>query len=195
MLPSSETGPVVDIGCGEGELVRLIVADGYDPQGLDISPDQVAIAQASGLNQVQQGDYRDIPGARSRQFAAVTAIDLLEHLTKDEVVTALDHVAAALALNAVFVARVPNAVSPFGRKHPIRGLHARILVHRAQRPTASRRDWVRFRHSAVLPPVARGLVSTMRLVVWKNLSALCKLALATETGSLRRHIGHPEPNL
>jgi 2-polyprenyl-3-methyl-5-hydroxy-6-metoxy-1,4-benzoquinol methylase len=85
MLPSPETGPVVDIGCGQGELVRIMTADGYDAQGIDISPEQVAIAQASGLNQVQQGDYRDILGARNGQFAAVTAIDLLEHLTKDEV--------------------------------------------------------------------------------------------------------------
>lgn len=60
MLPSQETGPVVDIGCGQGELVRLMVADGYDARGIAVSPEQVAIAHASDLNQVQQGYYRDI---------------------------------------------------------------------------------------------------------------------------------------
>lgn len=44
----------------------------------------------------------------------MTAIDLLEQLTKDNILTAFDHVAAAVAPNGVFVARVPNVVSPFG---------------------------------------------------------------------------------
>ena len=188
MLPSPETGPVVDIGCGQGELVRLMTADGYDARGIDISPEQVAIARAAGLNQVQQGDYRDILGARNGQFAAVTATDVLEHLTKDEVLAAFDHVAAALAPNGVFVARVPNAVSPFGGNIRYGDFtHESWYTERSVRQLAAATG---FASVMVLPcpPVAHGLVSAMRLVAWKNVSALCKLALAAETGSLRGHI-------
>jgi SAM-dependent methyltransferase len=37
-LPPAAAGPVVDIGCGQGGLVALLVADGYVADGIDISP-------------------------------------------------------------------------------------------------------------------------------------------------------------
>ena len=48
------------------------------------------------------------------ELAAVTATDLLEHLTKPEVLATFDAAAAALRPGGRFIARVPNAVSPFG---------------------------------------------------------------------------------
>jgi hypothetical protein len=38
------------------------------------------------------------------------------------------------------------------------------------------------------PPVAHGLVSTARLVVWASVSAVVKVALAAESGSLCGHV-------
>jgi hypothetical protein len=38
------------------------------------------------------------------------------------------------------------------------------------------------------PPVAHGLASAARVVVWKMVSGLCKTALAAETGVARGHI-------
>ena len=114
LLPHPKAGSVVDIGCGQGALVRLLIADGYDAVGVDISPEQVAVAHAAGLSQVRQGDYRDILQARRGQLAAVTATDVLEHLTKEEVLETFDAVATSLIPGGVLIARVPNAVSPFG---------------------------------------------------------------------------------
>src|SRR5208282_5989149 len=59
-LPGQHSGPVVDIGCGQGEMVRLLLADGYDAEGIDISPEQVAIARAAGLDCIREGDYRNL---------------------------------------------------------------------------------------------------------------------------------------
>ena len=33
LLPPPAAGPVVDIGCGSGQLVHCLVADGYQAQG------------------------------------------------------------------------------------------------------------------------------------------------------------------
>jgi 2-polyprenyl-3-methyl-5-hydroxy-6-metoxy-1,4-benzoquinol methylase len=188
VLPPPGTGPVVDIGCGQGELVRLLLADGYDAEGIDISPEQVAIARASGLEQVRQGDYQAILAARNGQLAAITATDVLEHLTKDEVLATFDQVAAALAPSGVFVARVPNAVSPFGG-HIRYGdfTHETWYTARSVRQLSAAAG---FASVAVLPcpPVAHGLLSTARVMVWKSASALYKLTLAAETGILRGHI-------
>jgi 2-polyprenyl-3-methyl-5-hydroxy-6-metoxy-1,4-benzoquinol methylase len=187
-LPSPETGPVLDIGCGQGELVRLMLADGYEARGIDVSPEQVAIANASGLDQVCLGDYRDILASRAGQLAAVTATDLLEHLTKEEALEMFDRVAVALSPGGVFVARVPNAVSPFGG-HIRYGdfTHESWFTARSVRQLAAAAS---FETVTVLPcpPVAHGPVSAMRLAVWKSVSALYKIALAAETGMLHGHI-------
>ena len=188
MLPLPGSGPVMDIGCGRGTLVRLLLADGYDAEGVDISPEQVSLAHAAGLDRVRQGDYRDILQARSGQLAAVTATDVLEHLTKGEVLDTFDVVAAALIAGGVLIARVPNAVSPFGG-HIRYGdfTHESWFTARSVRQVAAAAGFGRV---TVLPcpPVAHGLVSAARVAVWKPISGLYKVALAAETGALRGHI-------
>ncbi len=97
LLPSPAAGKVIDIGCGQGDLVRLLLADGYDACGIDVSPEQVRLAHASGLSRVHQGDYREALAERQYGCAAVTATDFLEHLARDEVLDTFDRVAQALS--------------------------------------------------------------------------------------------------
>jgi len=189
LLPLRSAGPVIDIGCGQGELVKLLLADGYDAYGVDVSPEQVAIAHASGIKPVRHGDYRGaLAELQVQQLAAVTATDLLEHLTKDEALDAFDRIAEALAPGGVFVARVPNAISPLGG-HIRYGdfTHESSYTARSVEQIAAASG---FSSVAVqpCPPVAHGLVSAARVAVWKPVSALYKIALAAETGSLRGHI-------
>jgi 2-polyprenyl-3-methyl-5-hydroxy-6-metoxy-1,4-benzoquinol methylase len=187
-LPLPSTGPVMDIGCGQGELVRLLHADGYEAEGVDVSPEQVAFAQENGLDQVSLGDYRIMLTERGSRLAAVTATDLLEHLTKDEVLLTFDRVIEALAPGGVFVARVPNAVSPLGG-HIQYGdfTHESSFTARSVRQLAAAAG---FCSVTVRPcdPLAHGLMSAARLAAWKLVSGLYKIALATETGVLRGHL-------
>jgi SAM-dependent methyltransferase len=188
LLPRPSLGPALDIGCGQGELVRLLQADGYDAEGIDVSPEQVALAQAAGVRAVRQGDFGAALAARAGELGLVTATDVLEHLGKDEILATFDSVARALMPGGVFVARVPNAVSPLGG-------HIRYgdFTHEAWFTVASVRQLagaVGFASVAVAacPPVAHGLPSAARAGVWKLISGLCKVALAAETGALRGHI-------
>jgi SAM-dependent methyltransferase len=179
---------VLDIGCGQGDLVRLLLADGYDAQGIDISPEQVSLAHAAGLGQVRQGDYRDVLDSWAGQLAAVTANDLLEHLTKQEVLETFDQVAAALMPGGTFVARVPNAGSPFGGRIRYGDFtHESSYTARSVRQIAAAAG---FEPVTVVPcpPVAHGLVSGTRVVLWKLISACYKIVLGAETGVVRGHI-------
>jgi 2-polyprenyl-3-methyl-5-hydroxy-6-metoxy-1,4-benzoquinol methylase len=187
-LPPPNSGPVVDIGCGQGELVRLLLNDGYEAEGIDVSPEQVAIARISGLAGVRQGDYRDLLATRPGRLAAVTATDVLEHLMKGEVLDTFDRVMSALAPDGVFVARVPNAASPFGGRIQHGDFtHESWYTERSVRQLAAAAG---FQSVTVqpCPPVAHGLASTARLVVWASVSAVVKVALAAESGSLRGHV-------
>src|ERR1700689_1152202 len=48
LLPPPSAGPVVDIGCGSGRLVRCLLADGYDAAGIDLRPDPGGLAHGAG---------------------------------------------------------------------------------------------------------------------------------------------------
>ncbi len=187
LLPAS-AGPVLDIGCGQGELVRLLIADGYDAHGVDVSPEQVSMAKAAGLDRVQEGDYRIVLAERAEQLSTVIATDVLEHLSKAEVLRTFDDVIQALIPGGLFVARVPNAVSPFGG-------HIRYgdFTHESWFTASSIRQLAAaagYKTTAIVPcpPPMHGLPSAMRVAVWKVISGLYKAALAAETGVVRGHI-------
>jgi len=188
LLPRPSSGPVTDIGCGQGHLVKLLVADGYDAHGIDISPEQVAIAHAAGIDRVRHGDYRAMLTIRQNQLAAVTATDLLEHLTKDEVLRTFDLVVQALTPGGVFIARVPNAVSPLGG-HIRYGdfTHESSYTARSVRQLAAAAGFCSVSVHPC-PPVAHGLMSAARVAAWMPVSMLFKFALAAETGMLRGHV-------
>jgi 2-polyprenyl-3-methyl-5-hydroxy-6-metoxy-1,4-benzoquinol methylase len=188
MLPSPAAGPIVDIGCGRGELVRLLQADGFDAEGIDISPEQAALAHAAGVTRVREGDFRAILAEHPGHYAAITATDLLEHFTKPEVLRTFDDVAAALAPGGIFVGRVPNAVSPLGG-HIRDGdfTHQTSFTTRSIRQIAAAAafDTVFTRSS---PPIAHGVASAARVAVWQLVSIFYRVALAAETGILRGHV-------
>jgi SAM-dependent methyltransferase len=188
LLTPPSAGPVIDIGCGQGHLVRLLQDDHYDAYGIDVSPEQVAIAHAEGLERVRHGDFRDLLVDQCGKFAVVTATDLLEHLVKDEVLDTFDRVATALMPGGRFVGRVPNAVSPLGG-HIRYGdfTHESSFTARSVRQLSAAAGC---RDVAVRPclPVAHGLKSAARAAAWKSVSAVYKIALAAETGQFRGHV-------
>jgi SAM-dependent methyltransferase len=188
LLPPPSAGPIVDIGCGSGQLVRCLLADGYNAAGIDVSPEQVALAREAGVDQVRHGDYRELLEERPGELGAVTATDLLEHLTKEEVLATFDAVAAALRPGGRFVARVPNAVSPFGG-HIRYGdfTHETWYTARSIHQLAAAAGLGPVEVIGCPPPV-HGAVSMIRATLWKSVSGLLKLVLAVETGVVRGHI-------
>lgn len=181
-------GRVLDIGCGQGDLVRLLGADGFDAHGVDISAEQVGLAQRSGLTQVVLGDFHDRLALDPGSWDAVVATDVLEHLDKARVARTFDDVRRALRPGGVFLARVPNAVSPTGG-HIMYGdfTHETWFTRRTVAQLAAVAGFATVATFAC-PPVAHGLLSACRAVCWKPISGLYKFALAAETGQLRGHI-------
>lgn len=185
-LPVTRTAVVMDLGCGQGQLVKELILHGYlNAQGIDISPEQVALAHAAGISRVQLGDYRN--GFDGSQLDVVTATDFFEHLTKTDVLEALDQVHAALRPGGVLILRVPNSVSPFGGN-----FRYGDMTHETSFTAGSLRQLsaaARFDEATVYacPPPVHGVKSLARSALWKTASGAMKLTLTAETGAIRGH--------
>jgi 2-polyprenyl-3-methyl-5-hydroxy-6-metoxy-1,4-benzoquinol methylase len=185
-LPDIRDVAVVDLGCGQGQLVKQLILHGYtNARGIDISPEQVELAHAAGVSQVELGDYRN--GFDGSQLDVVTATDFFEHLTKSEVLEAVDRVHAALRPAGVLILRVPNSVSPFGGNFRYGDMtHATSFTARSLRQLGAAAQFDGVTVFACPPPV-HGAKSLARSAVWKVASGAMKLTLAAETGALRGH--------
>jgi 2-polyprenyl-3-methyl-5-hydroxy-6-metoxy-1,4-benzoquinol methylase len=189
LLPYERDAQVLDIGCGSGDLVALLGREGYRHViGVDTSAEQVALAAHRGIAGVRQGDLFEMLQSAEASLDAVIALDVLEHFRPEEAIRVLDYVARALKPGGRFVARTPNAVSPFSGRYRYGDLtHGVSFTTRSLRQALNAAG---FSHMAFFPvnPVPHGLRSALRYGLWQAIAALLKVALGAETGQLRGHI-------
>ena len=78
-------GPILDIGCGPGQVARYLKDRGADTQGIDLSDGM--IAQARRLNpdlKFTQGDMRTLTGAEDSKFGGIVAAYAIVNLPDDQ---------------------------------------------------------------------------------------------------------------
>lgn len=190
LLPERRDLHLLDIGCGQGHLVHAVRQAGYTHvRGVDISSEQVAIAHSAGLQaHVEQGDFREVLRRVEGTLDVVLATDVLEHLTRNEVVATMDLIRTSLKPTGMVVARVPNAGSPFGGLIRYGDLtHESWFTERSLRQLTLATG---FRDLVVVPcaPTRNGVKRALRSATWAVASTTMKLALAAETGVVRGHI-------
>jgi O-antigen chain-terminating methyltransferase len=119
--------PVLDVGCGRGELLALLREAGVDARGIDADGDMVAFARGEGLD-VEQADLFDALES-SRELGAVTALQVVEHLPPPLLTRFLELAHAALRPGGLLVAETINPASPAALRHYFADLtHAQPLV-------------------------------------------------------------------
>jgi SAM-dependent methyltransferase len=122
-----EHAPVLDVGCGRGELLTLLREHGIEARGVDANADMVAVARGEGLD-VAQADLFDALSAE-RGLGAVSALQVVEHLPPASLVRFLELARVALAPGGVLVAETINPVSPAALAHFFADLtHAQPVV-------------------------------------------------------------------
>jgi len=111
--PYRQNNHLLDIGCGAGNLLLAARKNGWEGQGLDVSPGAVEHVRGLGF-EVFQGELQQ---ARfpSQHFDVITAAELVEHLFEPRLV--LQEVARLLRPGGLFWTTTPHA----------RGLSARVL--------------------------------------------------------------------
>jgi SAM-dependent methyltransferase len=121
--------PVLDIGCGRGELLQLLREAGVDARGIDADADMVAYARGEGLD-VEQADLLEyLERLDDGSLGGVFMGQVVEHLPPAVLVRSLELAARKLRSGGVLVAETINPLSPLALRHYFADLtHAQPLV-------------------------------------------------------------------
>ena len=107
----AEHQPVLDFGCGRGELVDVLAARGIDATGIDPDPGMVAEAQGQGRAVLLGDGLEYLRQAPTNELGAVISVHVVEHLQLPVLVELLELAAARLRPGGVFIAETPNPTS------------------------------------------------------------------------------------
>jgi O-antigen chain-terminating methyltransferase len=124
-----DAAPVLDVGCGRGELLSLLRAEGVEAHGIDADADMVAYAQGEGLD-VQQADLVDyLQSLEDGELGGIFMGQVVEHLPPAALLRAFELAAAKLRPGGVLIAETINPLSPLALRHYFADLtHAQPLV-------------------------------------------------------------------
>lgn len=105
----SKDSVIFDMGCGSGSMLKALQEAGFqNATGMDISPEQVKVAGAMGVANVNEGDALQYVAEQSGKFDVLLGMDIIEHFTKDELVDLLQNIRKSLKPGGVAIFRTPN---------------------------------------------------------------------------------------
>jgi O-antigen chain-terminating methyltransferase len=107
--------PVLDLGCGRGELLALLAEAGIDARGVDSDAGMVERARSRGAD-VEQGDaIETLEGEAGHGLGAITAIHVVEHLPAEKLQRLFAAAHAALRPGGRLVVETvnPHSLSAF----------------------------------------------------------------------------------
>lgn len=115
-LPTDPAAAIFDAGCGGGQMLQVLKNLGFSAaQGVDGSEQQVRRAQSAGL-EVRRGDAIEALRESPARWDLILAIDVWEHLRKDEALDFMLAAHAALKPGGRLVLQMPNPDARAGMK-------------------------------------------------------------------------------
>jgi len=117
ILPERKSVKIIDLACGAGHFLYFLQKEGYtNTQGIDLSEEQLEVANKMGVENLEKADLFDYLPKHPQSFDMIIANDIIEHLKKDEVLEFLDMIYHSLVPNGRVLICTVNAQSLFGAR-------------------------------------------------------------------------------
>lgn len=100
--------PMLDLGCGRGEWLELLCAQGFDAMGLDLNPAMVQHCQSRGLRAVHANALQWLAQQADGTYGLVSGFHIIEHLPFEQLFTLIAQAWRVLAPGGVLVLETPN---------------------------------------------------------------------------------------
>lgn len=115
ILSMPRDASILDIGCGMGFFLKFLQNNGFDhSEGIDFSPEQVEVGKKFGVEGAQLLSWQEFLPQNQEKFDFILVDNVIEHLTRDEIVEFLKCVLASLKPKGRVYISTPNSGSVFG---------------------------------------------------------------------------------
>lgn len=101
---------LLDVGCGPGEFLLVARRRGWYASGVEPAPEPARQSASYGF-EIYEGMLEDYAAQTDRQFDAITAFEVLEHVPNPRSV--LDSMASLLKPDGLLLLSVPNLDDPY----------------------------------------------------------------------------------
>ena len=100
--------PVLDLGCGRGELLEVLRDEGVEARGVDADRAMVAACRRRGLTVELEDVVAALRGVAPESLGAVTAVHVVEHLPAGAWMSLVEAAAVALRPGGMLLVESPN---------------------------------------------------------------------------------------
>jgi SAM-dependent methyltransferase len=107
-LASMNDAAVLDVGCGRGEWLELLKAEGLLARGVDSNRTMVGRCQKLGLDVVEADALHHLRSLPANSLGAISGIHVIEHLAFRTLVKLLDESLRVLKPGGVIIFETPN---------------------------------------------------------------------------------------
>jgi 2-polyprenyl-3-methyl-5-hydroxy-6-metoxy-1,4-benzoquinol methylase len=182
LLPAEKGAPILDVGCGYGEFLYFLQSSGYsNAHGIDLNARQVELGSSLGVQNLRCGDSRKFLADRPESFALISAIDVLEHIPKAEVLDFLGLVHSALAPGGTFLCQAPNLAAFYTPLFYMDFSHETPFTACSLKQALELAGFAGVR-VAPMGPVIHGAKSALRFLLWKGIAAGLRFVQTVEGG-------------
>ncbi|MDG4594409.1 MAG: methyltransferase domain-containing protein [Candidatus Contendobacter sp.] len=186
--PPDKQATILDLGCGHGAVIHAFRLEGYQQiSGVDGSLEQVEAARRLGILGVAQGDMLDtLAAAPAQSLDCVVTYDVIEHLTKTELISFVDEVHRVLRPGGRWIIHAPNGESPLGGKMIYWDFTHEVAFTRTSLTQLLMASGFASVECFEDRPVPHGIKSAIRAVLWRLIRCGWLAYIAIETGGTDR---------